>query len=371
MSQQLVVCSLERWDEVWRRNQHLLAGLLELDPGLEVLVVEPSRDPVHERRSGRARTPARGLRTIPGYAGRLRTLQLTKWLPRAAGPAADVLLRRDLRRAVRALGWTDPLLWVNDPGWAGLVPATGWRALYDITDDWLEAARGKRENRRLVACEQTLMRTARAVVVCSPGLAASKGRVRPVELVANAVDVARYRAPVARPADLPERPVALYAGTLHEDRLDVDLCLASGRALAAVGGRLVLVGPDSLAAGSRARLETEPGVVLLGAKAATDVPAYLRHADVLVVPHVVDRFTDSLDPIKLYEYRAAGRPAVATAVAGFRDADSPAIQVAGSAGFPAAVVALVEPRRSDVVDPDVPDWSDRVAAMAKILATLR
>ena len=44
------------------------------------------------------------------------------------------------------------------------------------------------------------------------------------------------------------------------------------------------------------------------------VPAYLRHADVLLVPHVVDAFTDSLDPIKLYEYRAGGRPGVAAII---------------------------------------------------------
>ncbi len=48
--------------------------------------------------------------------------------------------------------------------------------------------------------------------------------------------------------------------------------------------------------------------MLLGARPSADVPAYLQHADVLVVPHIVTPFTDSLDPIKLYEY-AGCRPA--------------------------------------------------------------
>ena len=56
---------------------------------------------------------------------------------------------------------------------------------------------------------------------------------------------------------------------------------------------------------------------------------YLQHADVLVVPHVVTSFTDSLDPIKLYEYQAVGRPVVSTPVAGFRDADDPRIDDRG------------------------------------------
>ena len=59
--------------------------------------------------------------------------------------------------------------------------------------------------------------------------------------------------------------------------------------------------------------------MLLGPREHTAVPAYLTNADVLVVPHVVTPFTDSLDPIKVYEYLAAARPVVSTPVAGFRE----------------------------------------------------
>ena len=43
----LVVVSLEGWDQVWRRNQHLIARMLRRDPELRVLFVEPSSDPLH------------------------------------------------------------------------------------------------------------------------------------------------------------------------------------------------------------------------------------------------------------------------------------------------------------------------------------
>ena len=44
---ELVVLSLEAWDEVWRRNQHLVAGLLGVFPllwtsGLSCQVVDVS-----------------------------------------------------------------------------------------------------------------------------------------------------------------------------------------------------------------------------------------------------------------------------------------------------------------------------------------
>ena len=47
----LVVCSLEAWDEVWRRNQFFVDGLLERDPLLRVLFVEPPFDYLLQLRS--------------------------------------------------------------------------------------------------------------------------------------------------------------------------------------------------------------------------------------------------------------------------------------------------------------------------------
>ena len=41
----VVLVSLEPWDDVWRRNQHLVVALLRQDPSLRVLFVEPSPDP--------------------------------------------------------------------------------------------------------------------------------------------------------------------------------------------------------------------------------------------------------------------------------------------------------------------------------------
>jgi glycosyltransferase involved in cell wall biosynthesis len=45
----------------------------------------------------------------------------------------------------------------------------------------------------------------------------------------------------------------------------------------------------------------------------------MRAFDVCIVPHQVTPFTESLNPLKLFEYLAAGLPVVSTDVAGFRD----------------------------------------------------
>ena len=184
------------------------------------------------------------------------------------------------------------------------------------------------------------------------------------------MDVDAYRTPGPRPADLPDGPVALYVGTVHRDRVDLDLCARTARALAGRAS-VVLVGPAPLEPADRRGLE-EAGVRLLGPRDATHVPAYLTHADVLLVPHVVTPFTDSLDPIKLYEYRAADRPVVSTRVAGFRDSDDPRVILADPEDFPETVAAAVKSpppagRSREMATPETPSWAVRTVTMRSVL----
>ena len=260
------------------------------------------------------------------------------------------------------------MLWVNDPAGAHVLTATGWPSLYDVTDDWLAAERPAEESRRLAEDEQLLLERCAEVVVCSPALARSKGRQRDVTLVTNGVDLERYRRPAPRPTDLPPGPIALYVGTVHPDRFDVATATATARALAG-DGTLVVVGPVlDLEMAERDAL-VRAGALLLGPRHRDQVPAYLQHAEVLVVPHVVTPFTDSLDPIKRYEYLAAGRPVVSTPVAGFRDAADDTITVVGAPDFASAVAERVPdpaPRLQPPVS-GVPSWRDRVEQFAEVL----
>jgi glycosyltransferase involved in cell wall biosynthesis len=159
--------------------------------------------------------------------------------------------------------------------------------------------------------------------------------------------------------------VVLYVGTLHRDRLDVDLCAALASALGDFA-RFVLVGPVALDAGDQARL-ADAGAVLLGAREHTAVPGYLKNADVLVIPHLVTGFTDSLDPIKVYEYLAAARPVVCTPVAGVRELDGDTVNVVSATAFVEAVtLVLAEPPAARPA-PAVATWDERAAAMLRIV----
>ncbi len=365
-SRALVVCSLESWDDVWRRNQFLVRELLALDPALSVLFVEPPLDVLHValRRRGWSRP---GLSPVAGYS-RLWQLRPVKALPRVAGPAADMSLARQVRRAVARLGLVPPTLWINDSTYYRLLGDTSWPALYDITDDWLLAeSASSRERARLHRREDLLLRQADAVVVCSRALATSRGRSRDVVLIPNAVDVAEFRRPRPRPDDLPPAPAAVYVGTLHADRLDVDLCveLASRRP----DIHVVLIGPSALTREAELRMSDQPNLRLLGARPYSDVPAYLQHADVIVVPHVVSPFTDSLDPIKAYECQAVDTAVVATPAAGFRGLED-GIVVAPRGQFVDAVANAISGPGRRASAHSLPTWRTRAEQFASVLGTL-
>jgi len=370
----VVVCSLERRGPVRRRIQLLVDELLALDPAMEVLYVEPALDVVHALAAGDARTVLVGLSNrgaTDGVVGspRLRVIRPRKWLPRVLDRRADERLARQVIHAARRWSMEEPLVWINDAHYAPLLDMVGWPSLYDVTDDWLHSSMTPREARRLEAADRTLVDRCDAVVVCSPDLARTRGSDRPVEIIPNAVDVELFQSARPRPVDLPPGDVALYAGTLHEDRLDVDLCVELSEALPGVA--LVLLGPDSLQASSRARLASRPNVHLLGLRPYAEVPAYLQHADVVVVPHVVTPFTESLDPIKYYECLAVGRPTVATPVAGFREAGWPIVTADRSKYVDAVRTALMAPRSNARLDAghvdtehrsecsNVPTWRQR------------
>lgn len=359
---ELIVFSLEAWDDIWRRNQFFTDHLLRRYPSLRVLFVEPPADVLFDLTQ--LRRPARSRIGVLRDDGRLYALRPLKLVPRRFGSLSDRLLLRQVLRASRRLGFARPTLWVNDVTYVPLIGRTGWPTVYDVTDDWLLAPLPRREIARLRKLDEVALAHAHEVVVCSPALATSRGRERAVTLVPNGVDTEHFRRPRPRPRDLPPAPTALYVGTLHDARLDVELVIRLARSLPVLS--VVLVGPDSLRTRALNRLSAEPNIHLLGPRPYADVPAYLQHADVVVVPHRVTSFTESLDPIKAYECLAVETPTVTTPVAGFREL-ARHITVAPDESFVAAVQATLSarPKRPDAAG--LASWAERAQAFEFVL----
>ena len=182
-----------------------------------------------------------------------------------------------------------------------LLPTKGWRD-------------------QLAADEQELLHDADVVFCSAKGLCESRSAVargRTV-LLRNAVDLEHFLASEGEvaPEDvrtLP-RPIVGYVGALAEW---VDFELLREVALERPNWSLVLVGPafDGEISGDSTALNLVrdlPNVHMLGPRPYEQVPRYVHAFDVATIPFKVNGLTEDTNPIKLYEYLAAGVPVVST-----------------------------------------------------------
>jgi glycosyltransferase involved in cell wall biosynthesis len=324
----VIFVSLENWDEVWRRNQFLCDALARRYPQSKILFVGPSRDVSSSVRRGKLRDLAAAATwTVPTHPNVTVTRPL-KFLPNSLTAGRlfnEHLAVRHVRRVAHGLGLRDPLLWLNPHHAVSMVGKLRERAvIYDVTDDWTELDQSSGEARLIARQDAELCRRADAVIVCSQRLLEKKRELASdVHLIPNGVHTAHYESVLDRSLPLPteagawKRPVLGYTGTVHPSRVDVGLIEKLAQSYAQ--GSVVLVGPDFLTPADTARLDRLGNVHRVPAVPYARIPDYMRAFDVCIVPHRVSAFTESLNPIKLWEYLAAGKPIVSTAVPGFRD----------------------------------------------------
>jgi glycosyltransferase involved in cell wall biosynthesis len=154
------------------------------------------------------------------------------------------------------------------------------------------------------------------MVVTSETLAslARAGGARAPFVIGNGVEAARFDPASAAPAVLPGDPTAPafgYVGSLHSW---FDLELVERLAAAMPEARVVLVGPapPATAAALERMTVSRRNLFWLGARPYADVPGLVRAFRVGLIPFKRTPLTEAVNPVKLYEYAAAGVPTVTT-----------------------------------------------------------
>lgn len=184
----------------------------------------------------------------------------------------------------------------------------GATVAYDCIDDWTTSLGGgwysADTEKRLIEASQVLVSTAETLRDRLAGLSG-----REVALAPNAVNTRLFRpGSHPRPPDLEEGDfVITYVGALWGEWFDWELL---GEAARAYPHALVVVIGDY-----RGQFpDPPPNLRFLGLKQQSELPAYLAHTDVAIIPWIVSRITDATNPLKVYEYLAMHRPVVASAI---------------------------------------------------------
>lgn len=378
----LLFFSLEEWNEVWRRNQFFCSLLHQRFPDCQILWICPPIDLLLERsRLADLKTLgllARAQLDEVAEHPRIKSVKTFKPLPNIIGRSINLrLLGAQVRDAVEQMGWSEYTVWINDHSAraAMSILPPPLKMIYDITDDWLSAQLSDRARNAAAADDDYLVRHSDHVIVCSKRLYSLKAdKAQQISLIPNGIDAAKYHPERLRLLTPPSyiqgisNPIVGYVGTLHEDRIDVDLILQMSRALPAI--HFVFVGPNCLSQQNTARLAEAPNIAILGAQPYETIPGAIAMFDICMVPHLVNDFTDSLDPLKLYEFAASGKPVISTACSGFRDHP----EFVCIAESPAAFVYKLErllhsnvPTDAGVTWAAQQSWLSRIEAVERIL----
>jgi glycosyltransferase involved in cell wall biosynthesis len=182
----------------------------------------------------------------------------------------------------------------------------------------------------VVSMERDLLGKVDMVVAVSDRLAASKtARRGPTHLLTHGVDADHFAAAQERAAnpgamENVSRPILGYYGLLDQ-RLDQELLEAVLRArpdwsVVAVGNAVT----------SLRRLERHANFHRLPAVPYQDLPAVARDFDVCIIPYVLNELSNNINPLKLKEYLAMGKPVVSTPLPEAEKL-APHVRLAGSA----------------------------------------
>jgi glycosyltransferase involved in cell wall biosynthesis len=317
-----IVCvGFADWDtELWTNQHHLMSRLARENRVLFVESLGLRRPQVAGRDLRRiARRLRRGLQPPRAVDGLhvLSPLVLPLHRSRIARALNRRLLPALVSRAARRLGLRRPILWAYVPQAEVLIEALDPSLIvYHCVDDI--AAQDRIDTASFRAAEMRFAPRADLVLASAPALAERLRRISGNVMDApNVADTELFaRALSEGPLDpgmaaLPV-PRIVFTGAIVAAKLDLPLLAALARLRRSWSFALVgPIGPGEPRADISA-ITGEPNIHLLGPRSYGQLPDVLRAADAGLIPYARNSLTESIFPMKVYEYLAAGLPVVAT-----------------------------------------------------------
>lgn len=318
-----IVCiSTNKWNGFWFRKQHFMwrftkngYNILYVDPPSSIITPLPSFTDVYMWKDF-------FLPKVERVSEKITLLSLPRRLPFSY---SNIFMSRlnykwyaqVIDNEARKLGFTDYILWLYRPEYFSTLFDFDYKSLvFDLTDD-LAAYCGVGTQRYfyikncingLAGKSDLMFTTAGTLYEMYSALYSDK-----VHYIPNGFDSKLFSIEdFILPNDMKciPRPIVGFTGVLF-NFLDYDL-------IAYIASRnpyisFVLVGPvESSAKKSIDRLKNYKNIYLLGRKPKEDISHYIHSFDVCINPFKIDEVSRSVNPLKIYEYLACGKPVVST-----------------------------------------------------------
>jgi len=355
----IVVLGLIPWRYRYQRPQHLSVGLGRRR--WRVFYVDPDflaeRD---ERAFAIEESPADNVFRVKLRMARPSDIHAAP--PQRRQVAA---LSEALQALADTVGLRAPVLLLQAPFWLPAAEATERSLLaYDCMDLYRAFAHARES---LVSLEDELLARAETVIFSSRPLQEQIEAAGRTVVVRNAGEFERFAS--ATPRRLSSRPTVGYVGAVDRwfDVERLQLCVdAHPEWDFVLVGSTVGLGPEAI--------RPCPNLHLKGEVDYEDVPSLVAGFDACIVPFVDSPLTRCVDPVKIYEYLAAGRPVAATALPELQRLDAGLVHLGAT---PAAFLRALERAMAEAGDETAcrrrrawaagQTWEDRTGELERAL----
>ncbi|MCA9925794.1 MAG: glycosyltransferase [Anaerolineales bacterium] len=226
------------------------------------------------------------------------------------------LLVRDVQRALKLVEWQADVVWTY---WANTAvflhhfQHQGATAVYHCIDDFTAVSYPFVSSQTIARMEIAQCQATDIIFARTQALTERLRQHNPrCTRLPGGVDVERFDPErVTAAADITQlpHPIAGFVGTI-DNRVDVPLLAACAARLPHVS--FVLVGPVKQYLVDIRPLKQLSNVYFFPAVPFEQVPEVIAAFDAGLIPYQVNRYTNGLSPIKLYEYLAMAKPVTAT-----------------------------------------------------------
>lgn len=208
----------------------------------------------------------------------------------------------------------DIVFWIDFPLWYPVVECfPKSRVIYNCMDEFEQFGNLISSEKIIQQYEDELLKRADITFVTSQRLFnLKKDKTSKIEILRNAVDFEHFNSAVAKSRLVQNeisnlKDIIGYYGAIAE-WFDVELIEYIAERIT---NPIVLIGNVSI---DISRLEKFSHIMFLGEKPYSVLPQYLGYFSVCLIPFKICKLTLSTNPVKLYEYLAAGKPVVSSAL---------------------------------------------------------
>lgn len=192
--------------------------------------------------------------------------------------------------------------------------------IFDAVDNWIEHSSYADQKEHIQECYASIKKNSDVIFTVSEGLVDFFERQSNVFYIPNGVDAEDFENAACDKTLLPKQlqekkqTIIGYHGIIQSR---VNFSIFSYLAEKHPTWQFLIIGPVWKEVEPEIKaLKKFKNIHILDFVPYAKLPAVISCFDATIIPHKVDAFTHSMNPLKMYEYLAAGKPIVSTPIAG-------------------------------------------------------